>query len=114
MKANGLTDTDEFRKKQTRLEEILGVDTINPFGTNELDIFEEKLGHMTFSDMQSLAQRVGLNPYHSESKLKKTLIKEFKFKNRNNSRNIRPSSPKPVFDPQNPKHAELLKKLGDL
>jgi|TARA_Y100000361_G_C11149774_1_gene340335 hypothetical protein len=114
MKANGLTDTDEFRKKQTRLEEILGVDTINPFGTNELDIFEEKLGHMTFSDMQSLAQRVGLNPYHSESKLKKTLIKEFKFKNRNNSRNILPSSPKPVFDPQNPKHAELLKKLGDL
>jgi len=114
MKANGLTDTDEFRKKQTRLEEILGVDTINPFGTNELDIFEEKLGHMTFSDMQSLAQRVGLNPYHAESKLKKTLIKEFKFKNRNNSRNILPSSPKPVFDPQNPKHAELLKKLGDL
>jgi hypothetical protein len=112
MKANGLTDTDEFRKKHQKLEEILGVNTINPFGTNDLDIFEEKLGNMTLADMQSLAERVGLNPYHSESRLKKTLVEEFKFKNRNNNRNILPSSPKPVFDPENPKHAEMLKKLG--
>ena len=114
MKANGLTNTDEFKDKQRKLEEILGINTINPFGTNELDIFEEKLRNMTLADIQSLAQRVGLNPYRSESKLKKTLIEEFKFKNKNNTRNILPSSPKPVFDPENPKHAELLKKLGDL
>ena len=114
MKANGLTNTDEFKDKQRKLEEILGVDTINPFGTNELDIFEDKLGNMTLADMQALAQRVGLNPYHSESRLKKSLVKEFEFVNRNNRRNTIPSPPKSVFDPENPKHAELLKKLGDL
>ena len=114
MKANGLTNTDEFKDKQRKLEEILGINTINPFGTNELDIFEEKLGNMTLADMQALAQRVGLNPYRSESRLKKSLIQEFGFVNRNNRRNTVPSPPKNVFDPENPKHAELLKKLGDL
>ena len=114
MKANGMTGTDEFREKQKKLEQILGVDTVSPFGTNELDIFEEKLSNMTLADMQSLAQRVGLNPYHPESRLKGNLVQEFKFKNKNNRRNTLPSSPKPVFDPNNPKHAELLKKLGDL
>ena len=43
MKANNETRTPEFTKKMAELETILGVDEINPFGTNELDIFEEKL-----------------------------------------------------------------------
>ena len=50
----------------------------------------------------------------SESSIKKSLMKEFEFKNRNNRRNILPTAPKPVFDPNNPKHAEVLKNLGDL
>ena len=114
MKANGDTKSDEYKQKILRLESIMGVDTLNPFGTNELSILEEKITTMTYGDMQSLAQRVGLNPYQSESAIKKSLVKEFEFKNRNNRRNILPSSPKQVFDPDNPKHAELLKNLGDL
>lgn len=114
MKANGDTKSDEYKKKILRLESIMGVDTLNPFGTNELSIFEEKISSMTYGDMQSLARRVGLNPYQSESSIKKSLMKEFEFKNRNNRRNILPTAPKPVFDPNNPKHAEVLKNLGDL
>ena len=55
MKSIGSTNTEEFKAKTKELEILLGVDTINPFGTNELDIFEDNLKSMTLADMRKLA-----------------------------------------------------------
>jgi hypothetical protein len=114
MKSKGLTRTPEFKEKMQKLESILGVSEISPYGTNELDIFEDKLKEMTLSDMQKLASKVGLNPFLDRPTLKKVLIKEFSAYNRNNRRNIMPS-PVNTFklDPNNPKHQEVKKILGD-
>jgi hypothetical protein len=114
MKASGQTNTQEFKQKTKELEVMLGIDTINPFGTNELDIFEDHLREITYADMKKLAQRVGINPNYDRSSLKTILIKEFKSVNKNNRRNIIPNSLQSVqLDPKNPDHAALLKILGE-
>lgn len=115
MKANNEVNTPEFREKMSKLEVILGVDEVNPFGTNEPDIFEDKIKGMTYSDMRDLAYKVGINPFMGQSELKASLLKEFNASNKNNMRNIMPTASSVVqLDPKNPKHAETLRILGDI
>lgn len=114
LKKSGQTNTDEFRQKARELEIMLGVNTINPFGTNELDLFEENLKEMNYADMKKLAERVGINPNYDRSTLKGILIKEFRATNRNNHRNIMPNQVNSVvLDPNNPAQAAALKILGE-
>lgn len=112
LKSEGKTSTPEFTAKMRELEGVLGVRSVNPFGTNELEIFIEDLNNMSNADMQSLAGRVGLSPTHERPLLKKILIKEFKAQNRNNMRNVMPGSSDAFqLDPNNPKHAEAIEIL---
>jgi hypothetical protein len=114
LKQSGQTNTDEFRQKARELEVLLGVNTINPFGTNELDLFQENLREMNFADMKKLAQRVGINPNYDRSTLKNILIKEFRATNRNNHRNIMPNQVNSIIlDPNDPVQALALKILGE-
>jgi hypothetical protein len=114
LKNEGKTNTDEFRSKVRQLEVLLGIESINPFGTNELDIFEENMREMTLADIKKLAERVGVNPYLDKPTLKTILRKEFIAVNRNNRRNIMPSPVNSVvLDRNNPKHANVMKILGE-
>ena len=115
MKANGEVDTAKFREKMAKLENVLGVDVLNPFGTNEIDIFKDNLKGMSYADMRQLAYKVGINPFHAEAQLKNTLIKEFNSQNKNNMRNIMPQSSSVIkLDPNNPKHKKTLDILGEI
>ena len=114
MKASGLVGTPEFTDKMRQLEVMLGVSQISPFGTNELEIFEQNLAEMSLVDMQKLAIKVGTNPYHEKPILKKGLIREFSAYTRNSRRNIMPTAVQSfVIDHNNPKHKELLKLLNN-
>ena len=114
MKASGLVGTPEFTDKMRELEVLLGVSQISPFGTNELEIFEQNLAEMSLSDMQKLALKIGINPYHEKPILKKSLIREFTAYTRNSRRNIMPSAVQSfVIDHNNPKHKKLLKLLNN-
>ena len=114
MKASGLVRTPEFTDKMRELEVLLGVSEISPFGTNELEIFEQNLAEMSLSDMQKLALKIGTNPYHEKPILKKSLIREFTAYTRNSRRNIMPTAVQSfVIDHNNPKHKELLKLLDN-
>jgi hypothetical protein len=114
MKASGLVGTPEFTDKMRKLEVMLGVSEISPFGTNELEIFEQNLAEMSLSDMQKLALKIGTNPYHEKPVLKKSLIREFTAYTRNSRRNIMPTAVQSfVIDHNNPKHKELLKLLNN-
>ena len=104
----------EFIEKTKQLEELLGVNKISPFGTNELEIFEENLKTANQADLQKLANRVGLNPFLDKSRLKACLIKEFKAYTKNSRRNLIPQSPRQlVLDKNNPDHAKTIKHLGE-
>jgi hypothetical protein len=114
MKATGLVGTPEFTNKMRELEVLLGVSEISPFGTNELEIFEQNLAEMSLADMQKLALKIGTNPYHEKPVLKKSLIREFTAYTRNSRRNIMPTAVQSfVIDHNNPKHKELLKLLNN-
>lgn len=114
MKASGLIGTPEFTDKMRQLEVMLGVSEISPFGTNELEIFEQNLAEMSLSDMQKLALKIGTNPYHEKPVLKQSLIREFTAYTRNSRRNIMPTAVQSfVIDHNNPQHKELLKLLNN-
>lgn len=115
MKANNQAGTKEFTEKMAKLESILGVDEISPFGTNELDVFEEKLKDMNYADMRNLASRVGISPYLDQVRMKHSLITEFKSQNKNNMRNIMPEAKTSIkLDPNNPQHAKTIEILGEI
>ena len=115
MRASGRVGTPEFVSKMRELEVLLGVSEISPFGTNELEVFESNLREMSLAEMQKLAQKVGLNPFHDQVTLKNILIKEFKASTRNSRRNIMPTMMESFkIDPNNPKHKQLLKILNDI
>lgn len=115
MRANNQTNTPEFVQKMRELEIVLGVSEISPFGTNELEIFEDNLQGLSLADMQKLANKVGVNPFHDRPTLKNILLREFKAYARNSRRNIMPTAVNSfVPDPNNPKHQELLKILSDI
>lgn len=110
-----LTHGKEFIEKQKQLEELLGINKISPFGTYELEIFEEKLKQSTHSDLQALAQRVGLNPFIDKGRLKESLKKEFIAYSKNMRRGAIPQPTKQiVLNPNNPSHAKTIKILGEL
>lgn len=103
-----------FTQNQRDLEELLGVNKISPFGTYELEVFEENLKGATKADLQKIAQRVGLNPFIEHSRLKPALIKEFVAYTKNARRNLipQPASPIVKLDPKNPQHAQTLKLIS--
>ena len=115
MKASGDVNSSEFKEKMAKLENILGVDQINPFGTNEADIFEDRLKGMSYADMRQLAHGVGVSPFQTENQLKSVLKKEFQAQNKNNMRNIMPESSSVIkLDPNNPQHKKTLDILGEI
>ena len=110
MRANGDTSSASYIEKIHQMEVIFGVGETNPYGTNHLPIFEEKLGEMSEADMRALANRVGINPFYNKKNLKENLIKEFRgYKSRTNSFNSSPPQDALKLDPNNPQHAEALK-----
>ena len=114
MKASGLVGTPEFTDKMRELEVLLGVSQISPFGTNELEIFEQNLAEMSLSDMQKLALKIGTNPYHEKPILKKSLIREFTAYTRNSRRNIMPTAVQSfLIDHNKPKQKELFKLIDN-
>jgi hypothetical protein len=115
MRASNSTNSPEFVSKMRELEVLLGISEISPFGTNELEVFQESLIGMSLSEIQKLAQKVGLNPFHDYPTLKKNLLKEFAASTRNSRRNIMPTSMNSfVIDPNNAKHKELMKIINDI
>jgi hypothetical protein len=109
-----LASGKDFIEQQKKLEELLGVNKISPFGTNELEVFEDKLKGATQADLQKIAQRVGLNPFLDRSRLKAALIKEFNAYTKNSRRNLIPQSSKQiVLDPNKKGYKDLKKFLGE-
>ena len=111
MKSKGMTNTPEFKEKMIELEDMLGIKYINPFETNEADIFEDKLKQMSYSDMQKMARKVGVNPLLDRLALKNLLRKEFVGYNRNNRRNIMPSSGKTMTIPKDHPDYDKIQKI---
>lgn len=102
----------EAVEKIKELHEILGVPTVNPFGTNSIEEFEEKMDEMNLSDLQALAVRVGLFPGGSRLNLKNKLTKEF-YSTPGAGAGVDVGFSQPIADPNSPQGKKLLKLMRE-
>ena len=77
LKKMSLADGKMEVSKVRELEEILGVDQMNVFRTNDIEVFKENISEMSLSDLQSLAAEAGVFPGGNKMTLKNRLEKEF-------------------------------------
>lgn len=103
---------DDTLKKVKELEEVLGIKSVNPFGTNDPNVLEEKLRDSNLSDLQNLAMKIGIFPEGSKDRLKDKLRKEFKRVTRG-ARSVSLQQPISVLDPNHPDHEKAKKLMGD-
>jgi hypothetical protein len=103
---------DEAIEKVKKLEEVLGIKTVNPFGTNDPNVFEAQLKDSNLSDLQNLAMRVGVFPEGGLARLRDKLKKEFQRVSRG-ARTISMEDPLPIHDPAHPDHARAKKLMSE-
>ena len=99
---------DEDIRKTKELEEALGIKQVNPFGTNDPHIFEEKLRDSNLADLQRLCQKVGIFPSHEKSRLKEALKKEF-IRVTKGARSVVLQQELDIMHPDHPDHAKAKK-----
>ena len=102
---------DETLSKIEELEQILGVQEVNHFGTNDPNIFENQLKEMTLADLQNLCGKVRLFASGNTRELKEKLRKEFGRVSKG-QRTIGMSRPTSICDPKHPNHEQAKKILG--
>ena len=108
------SDREDKIEKAKDLEDLLGIKDVNPYGTNNKDVFSSNLGSMSVADMTTLAQRVGLpaSSIDSPSVLKKNLMKSFDIYVQQNNVTVAGRA-EPVIDPKAENYDEV-KKLFEL
>lgn len=109
--SSGKLDEDTLDRVK-ELEEVLGIKTVNPFGTNDPKIFENKLKDSNLSDLQNLAMKIGVFPEGSKDRLKDKLRKEFKRITRG-SRSVAMPQPMSISDPSHPNHEKAKKLMSE-
>tara|TARA_A100001515_G_C4562996_1_gene207208 strand:- start:594 stop:986 length:393 start_codon:yes stop_codon:yes gene_type:complete len=109
--SSGKLDEDTLDRVK-ELEEVLGIKTVNPFGTNDPKIFENKLRDSNLSDLQNLAMKIGVFPEGSKDRLKDKLRKEFKRITKG-SRSVAMPQPMSISDPSHPNHEKAKKLMSE-
>lgn len=100
-------DEEEIQKIKD-LEEVLGLRQFNPYGTLNRDVFDDKIGDMTMTDMQNLAMQIGFPPTRDRHALKKGLKRSFDIFLKQHSVGA-VFQPQPVFDQNSPNYKETVR-----
>jgi hypothetical protein len=106
-----LADGKQEVEKVRELEELLGVDQMNIFRTNDIEVFKENLAEMTTTDMQTLAAEAGIFPGGNKMALKTRLTKEFISQTKGNRYAVGPA--RPIIIPEDPRFEKLKKLMSE-
>ena len=105
---DGKNRKEEDIENLRNLEELLGVRSMNPYGTLNQEIFAEKLESMTLTDLQNLSIKIGIPPTRNSIELKKNLKKSLDIYIRQH--NIGSSvSARPIIDPSSPNYESVVR-----
>ena len=105
--ADGKLDVEKVRE----LEELLGVDQMNIFRTNDIEVFKENLAEMTLTDLQTLAAESGIFPGGNKMALKTRLVKEFVSQTKGSRSAMGPQ--RPIVSPSDPRFDKLQKLMSE-
>ena len=105
--ADGKLEVEKVRE----LEELLGVDQMNIFRTNDIEVFKENLAEMTLTDLQRLAAESGIFPGGNKMALKTRLAKEFVSQTKGNRHAA--GAQRPIVGPDDPRFEKLQKLMSE-
>ena len=105
--ADGKLDVDKTRE----LEELLGINQMNVFKTNDIEVFKENLSEMSLTEMQTLAAEIGVFPGGNKMAIKNRLIKEFLSETK--GRRYAFGDQIPLVDPEDPKYDEIKRLMTE-
>ena len=106
-----LADGKAEVEKVKELEEILGVDQMNIFRTNNIEVFKEKLGEMTLTDLQTLEAEAGIFPGGNKMALKTRLVKEFVSQTKGSR--YAAVEKRPIVEPSDPRFKKLERLMSE-
>ena len=106
-----LADGKREVEKVRELEELLGVDQMNIFRTNDIEVFKENLAEMTLTDLQTLAAESGIFPGGNKMALKARLTKEFVSQTKGNRHAA--GAQRPIVSPNDPRFEKLQKLMSE-
>ena len=98
-------------EKVRELEALLGVNQMNIFRTNNVEVFKENLSEMTTTDLQTLAANVGIFPGGNKMALKNRLVKEFISETKGQRAAM--GTQKPIIDPADPNFERVQKLMSE-
>ena len=98
-------------EKARELEVLLGIDQMNIFKTNNIEVFKDNLSEMTVTDLQTLAANVGIFPGGNKMALKNRLVKEFISETK--GRRAAMGTQKPIIDPADPNFERVQKLMSE-
>ena len=93
------------------VEELMSVDTRDPFQLASGESFEDVVATMSLSELQEIAVKSGVFPSGTKVTLKNKLLKE--FENRTQGRYGASTQSKPVVDPKSKKAKEILRIINE-
>ena len=88
------------------VEELMSVDTRDPFQLASGESFEDVVATMSLSELQEIAVKSGVFPSGTKVTLKNKLLKE--FENRTQGRYGASTQSKPIVDPKSKKHIVFM------
>lgn len=103
---------EEEIKQVKELEDLLGIEQMNPFKTLDKDIFEQNLSSMSVSDMTNMCQNVGLNPPRYVNQMKKALSTAFDLYARKHNVTVQGQA-KPIIDKSSPDYDSVVRLFKD-
>lgn len=106
-----IEDKEKIVEQTRKLENLLGIRHVNPFGTNDETIFEQNLKEMSIADLQNLCGKVGLFPSYDKETVKMKLRKEFKRRTKGQS-SIIIEQEMDIMHPDHPDHEKIKKLLS--
>lgn len=103
---------DEAIQKTKELEEMMGIKSVNHFGTNDPDVFEEKMRDCNLADLQRLCQKVGIFPSHDKARLKEQLRQAFR-RTTKGARSVVLQQEMDIMNPDHPDHEKVRRLISD-
>ena len=103
---------DEQVARAKELEQIMGLQKMSPFKTNDPEAFDEMLEDMNLTDLQAMAVKVGIFPSGNKTVLKNKIKRSFKASLTGQGSVTLMGKPLEL-DPNNPTHKEVLDYLKD-
>ena len=105
-------DGKEDRKTRAKtVEELMKVNTRDPFRTATGEDFEDAVTGMNLSQLQEIAVQAGVIPSGTKATLKNKLLKE--YQNKTQGVYGASSSSKPAVDPKSKRAADIIKLLNE-